>query len=310
MSSMSQSVSRFAQRIIDVHEEVGRAWLARLPSLIEQLAARWAFEPGEPYDLSYNFAMRVRRLDGMPTVLKLGVPGPDFHFELDALRWFDGHGSVAVLESDRELGAMLLEQLVPGTLLSTVDDDDAATIVAGEVMATLWRPAPVNHGFRTTTSWTRELGNLRRACGGGTGPFPRRLVERAEHLFAELAQDDVEAVVLHGDLHHDNILAAARRPWLAIDPKGVVGERAYETGALLRNPMSRLRHARVRDLIARRADLLSERLTLDRQRVLAFGFAQLVLAAWWAFEDHGDGWQDAIALAEDIEPLVTSLRER
>lgn len=117
------------------------------------------------------------------------------------------------------------------------------------------------------------------------------------------------SVVLHGDLHHENILAAERRPWLAIDPKGVVGEPAYEVGAFLRNPTSRLLDAsRPQDVIARRVDLLSERLGLDRQRLLAFGFAQLVLAAWWMYEDHGDGWQPAIALAEAIEPATRRQR--
>ena len=222
--------------------------------------------------------------------------------ELDALVRFDGQGSVRVLESDREQGAMLLERLSPGATLASLENDDEATAIAAEVMASLWKSAPAEHLFPTTNDWMRELGNLRRAFAGGTGPLPRRLVERAEDLFAELSDDDVQAVVLHGDLHHDNILAAERRPWLAIDPKGVIGEPAYEVGAFLRNPTDRLlASARPGDVIARRIDSFSERLGFDRQRLRAFGFAQLVLSAWWAYEDHGDGWQSAIALAEVIE---------
>jgi streptomycin 6-kinase len=106
-------------------------------------------------------------------------------------------------------------------------------------------------------------------------------------------------VVLHGDLHHDNIVAATRAPWLAIDPKGVVGEPAYETGALLRNPMPQLLAmpdpAR---LTRRRVDQLAGELGFDRARIRGWGLAQAVLSAWWSIEDAGTGWEFGIAVAE------------
>jgi streptomycin 6-kinase len=108
-------------------------------------------------------------------------------------------------------------------------------------------------------------------------------------------------VLLHGDLHHFNILAAERQPWLAIDPKGVVGEPAYEIGALLRNPTDEV----VFDpqVQARRIDLLTAELGLDRQRVIGWGIAQAVLSGWWSYEDHGHGWEPMMALAELLSSL-------
>jgi streptomycin 6-kinase len=293
----------FSQRIIDVHGEQGADWLMRLPQLLDELSGRWNLRVDERFELSYNFVAPATRVDGKNVVLKLGVPGPEQRRELETLVWFDGQGSVLVLDSDREQGAILLEGLSPGTPLSLVENDDEATTIAAEVMASLWKPAPLDHRFPTTKQWMSELGKLRRTFGGDTGPFPRRLVERADRMFKEVADGEVSLAVLHGDLHHENILAAERRPWLAIDPKGVVGEPAYEVGAWLRNPISRLLNApRPRDVFARRVDILAERLGFDRQRLATLGFAQLVLAAWWAYEDHGDGWQPAIALSEIIEP--------
>ena len=109
-------------------------------------------------------------------------------------------------------------------------------------------------------------------------------------------------VLLHGDLHHENILSAARQPWLAIDPKGVCGEPAYEVGALLRNPMPRLLdHPAPARLLARRLDLLAEVLGIDRRRLAAWGYAQAVLSAWWSLEDHGRGWEPALRVAEWLE---------
>jgi streptomycin 6-kinase len=110
---------------------------------------------------------------------------------------------------------------------------------------------------------------------------------------------------LHGDLHHENILQAQRQPWLAIDPKGVVGEPAYEVGALLRNMAPRLlKGSQPSQIVARRAGILSEELGFDRTRLLGWGLAQAVLAAWWCIEDGVDGWEGFIRCAELIQDTM------
>jgi streptomycin 6-kinase len=111
-------------------------------------------------------------------------------------------------------------------------------------------------------------------------------------------------VLLHGDLHHHNILSAERQPWLALDPKGVIGEPAYEVGALLRNPFPQiLSLPGPGRLLARRVDQLAAELDFDRQRLVGWGIAQAVLAAWWSFEDHGHGWQGCLTCAELLADL-------
>ena len=111
-------------------------------------------------------------------------------------------------------------------------------------------------------------------------------------------------MLLHGDLHHGNILSAERQPWLALDPKGVVGEAEYEVGALLRNPMPQiLDEAQPRQLLSRRVDQLAEELGFDRARLIGWGLAQAVLSAWWTYEDHGHGWEPGIACANHLAAL-------
>jgi streptomycin 6-kinase len=107
-----------------------------------------------------------------------------------------------------------------------------------------------------------------------------------------------EPVLLHGDLHHWNILTSEREPWLALDPKGVVGEPGYEIGPLLLNPTLQPGH-----VLARRIDQLAEELGLDRERLLGWGLAHAVLSAWWSVEDHGHGWEEAITCAELLAAL-------
>jgi streptomycin 6-kinase len=112
-------------------------------------------------------------------------------------------------------------------------------------------------------------------------------------------------VLLHGDLHHWNILSATRQPWLSLDPKGVVGEREYEVGALIRNPdLDTFSDAELRRVQIRRLDIFAEMLGFDRQRMLAWGLAQAVLSAWWAMEDEGDFWQQAMRCAQVLYELM------
>ena len=238
------------------------------------------------------------REDGAPAVLKLSFPGDkEFATEAAALRIFGGRGICRLLELDLTLGAMLLERLQPGAPLTTVGDDEEATALAAGVIENLRRPAPPDHGFPTVSDWARGFERLRRRFDGGTGPMPEGLVREAETLFAGLLASEGERLLLHGDLHHGNLLSAGGGSWLAIDPKGVVGEAAYEAAALLHNPVGALDGPDPRGLLERRLDVLSGELGLDRGRVRAWGLAQAVLSAYWGLEDGGRVWDEALTFA-------------
>lgn len=289
----------FRQRIRDVFGPEGDAWLAALPSLIAEYERRWRLDVAEPFPLTYNFAAPARGDGGRDVVLKLGVPSRELRTEIAALRHYDGHGAARLLAADAERGSMLLERLLPGTPLSEVVDDAEATLAAADVMRQWRRPPPAEHDFPTVGDWARGFERVRARFDGGTGPLPARLVTMAESRYAELLASSEPPVLLHGDLHHDNILRAERQRWLAIDPKGVIGEPAYETGALLRNPMPQLlQSSDPKRVLARRVDLLAERLGFDRQRIVEWGAAQAVLSAWWSVDDHERGGEPAIAVAE------------
>jgi streptomycin 6-kinase len=275
--------------MIELHEEKGVAWLDRLPSIIAECERRWSLEVGPPFAaLSYNYVAPAVRADGAEVVLKVGIPHPELMTEIEALGLYDGHGIVRLLDADREQGALLLERLKPGVPLSALEDDEMATSIMAQVMRELWRPAPVSHSFPTLPKWTAALHRLRPHFDGGSGPFPPALIAEAETLFAELMASAAEPVLLHGDLHHDNILTAERRPWLALDPKGVVGEPAFEVGAMLHNPLPQLlQRPNPGRVLARRVDQLAEELGIDRARIRAWGIVYAVLSAWWDYEDSG-----------------------
>jgi streptomycin 6-kinase len=285
--------------MVDLHGDQGAAWLRQLPHLLGQCARRWSLTLLPPFELSYNYVAPAVTDAGLPVVLKVGVPDPELLAEIAALQHYDGRGIVQLLDADPGQGILLLEQLRPGTPLFELDDEERATAIAARLMRQLWRPVGSDHPFPTVARWAAGLQRLRRHFDGGAGPFPAPVLERAESLFAELVPSMAPPVLLHGDLHHWNILAARRQPWLALDPKGIVGEPAYEVGAWLRNPGPLSRRAQ-----ARRVDQLAQLLGFDRERILGWGVAQAVLSAWWSYEDHGHGWEPAIACAETLASLM------
>lgn len=299
----------FARTIRAVHGAAGVAWLDQLPALMAEMAQRWHVQVGPPFALSYNFVAPGVRDDGLPVVLKLGIPSPLLEREIAALRIYAGRGAVRLLEAEPARGCLLLERLRPGSLLADLGDDERATGIAAGVMEQLWRPLPGRHPFPDVVEWSSSLRRLRQNFAGGTGPLPARWVATAERLFSELIASSGEPVLIHADLHHFNILAADETAgcgtWLALDPHGVAAEREYEVGALLRNPFAQLPPlTELRTLQARRVDLLAERLGFDRQRVVGWGIAQAVLSACWDLEDHGVGWERALGYAEALAPLL------
>jgi streptomycin 6-kinase len=293
-----------SQSVIELHRSTGVEWLAQLPSLLDELALRWSLTISPAFvPLSYNYVAPAVSSDGRALVLKVGVPNPELITEIEALRVFQGRGSVELIDADPEKGALLLERLVPGENLISLDDEKA-TSIAVRVMRKLWKEVPADHSFPTIEKWGEGFKRLRREFDGGCGPFPGRLVERAEATFTELLASPHKPVLLHGDLHHGNILSAEREAWLALDPKGVVGEAAYEVGAFLRNPMPQLLDVPHLDrLLARRIDQLAEELGFDRERLLQWAIAQAVLSAWWSYEDHGHGWEPAITCARHLAAI-------
>ncbi len=282
----------------------GAAWLESLPSLIAECESRWHVRIAkEPFELSYNFVAPALTAQDQEVVVKIGVPSPELRHEIRALRLYGGGAVVQLLDADEQKGLLLLERLRPGSMLSWIEDDEQATLIAAGTMRELWPPLPAEPPFPTAADWASGLQRLRRRFTGRTGPFNPRLVQTAESLFKELLVSGDAPVLVHGDLHHFNILSAKRRPWVAIDPKGLAAERAYEVGALLRNPTP----SRSLDLTIqrRRVDLLTNELGLDKQRIVGWAVAQSVLSAWWSYEDSGLGWEPAMGCAETLMQLLT-----
>jgi streptomycin 6-kinase len=292
--------SDFLHNIRNSFGAAGEQWLADLPSLLAEAAEKWNLTLGEPLLLSYNYVCAAKRADGTDVVLKIGVPNREFISELTALRHFDGDGAARLLEADDEKYMFVLERLKPGKMLVSLDDDEKRTEIACDVMSRLWRPAPQGLPLIQLSDWFKGLSKLRPRYAGGTGPFPKTLVERVESLLPELFSTSCSPCLIHGDFHHFNILSS-ERGWLVIDPKGVIGPPEYECGPLLTNPIPDWPYLpdAVRQT-GRRIAILSKRLGFPRERIRDWSLCHCLLSAWWDLTDNDTGGEYSLACAEMI----------
>lgn len=294
------------QKILSVWGEKGEKWLERLPTLVALCAQRWDLFIQSPVAVpSYSFEAFVVTAGGAEAVLKLGVPNPELTAEIEALLAFKGGLVVDLLAADRELGALLLQRVIPGTPLAEVEDDEEATRVAAELIREVPTSVPSDHSFPTLARWALAFDRLRVRFDGGTGPLPRRLVDKAEQLLQDLQASRSQKALLHGDLHHGNILSKGEDGWVAIDPKGVIGDPAYEAARFQHNPIPRfLETDRPRAVAERRVELLASIMVEDRSRLLAWAFFDAMLAACWSIEDGEDTWPYFRSCAQLFDGLI------
>ena len=258
---------------------------------------RWGLEPLQPpVRTPSSTLIFVQRRDGTDAVLKIFKPVSDEALGATALLHFGPAGAVRVLNHAPD--AVLLERLVPGTSLNTlvhVGGDDEAIAISCDVIKAIQRPELPSAGFPSIEEWGHGFAWYRESCDSR---LPPPIVAEAKATFFDLAGSQDLRFLLHGDLHHDNILFDHRLGWRAIDPKGVIGEASYETGAMLRNPAGHPAIYGDPRVIDRRVSIFVERLGLDRQRVLAWNFVQFVLSQIWIIQDGGDLPADALQTIE------------
>lgn len=292
----------FIENIIAARGDVGKKLLDSIPEIIRKYENRWSIKVLSSFNLTYNYVAPAISADGTHVVFKIGLHGDvEFASEHDALQIFNGEGIISLLKSDTADNVMLLEQVEPGIPLSEIDDDEQATRIVASIIKKLSKPVPPTMKFVTLQDWFKGFERLKKKFNGTTGPMPEKIIREAEELYKYLIETSTEKLLLHGDLHHDNILSSAQRGWLAIDPDAVVGERAHETAAMLRNPWLKLKNTSdLEDVLSKRIAILSEELEIDPDRIRQWGIAQNVLSAIWTIEDGGKDWNHPLRIAQTL----------
>ncbi|MBT2382843.1 aminoglycoside phosphotransferase family protein [Streptomyces sp. ISL-11] len=293
--------------------EAGRSWVAALPDLAAEFMDRWRLRLDGPSWHGYvALVLPVLREDGTPAALKLQPVTDESAGEPDALLAWSGDGAVGLLDHDAASGSMLLERLDAGRSLMSVPDGEAALRTLSELLARLLAvPAPA--GLRSLGDIAGAmLHDAPEAVPALADPDERRLVAGCAAAVREVAGEAGDRL-LHWDLHYENVLAplpgAEREPWLAIDPKPLVGDAGFELLPAL--------HDRWDDVVAtgdveravlRRFDLMTEVLGLERRRAARWTLGRVLQNALWEIEDAEEG--EDITLAPEQMAIAGALAAR
>ena len=257
----------------------GREWVRQLPDRARACSDKWELRLQAPYKNSFvSIVYPATRRDGSRAVLKLQYPHHESDNEHEALRRWDGNGAVRLLDYDSAHHALLLERCEPGVPLSTVDADKALDVFVS-LLPRLWIPAaePFTSLADESAAWIAHLPGEWERAGR---PFETRLLDLALESLERLRGTQGGQVLLHQDLHADNVLRAVREPWLVIDPKPLVGGREFSLAPIVRS--NELGHSRAE--VVRRLDRLATNLRLDRERARLWALGQTV--AWGCEGGH------------------------
>lgn len=262
----------FNQTILSIYREAGKAWLQDLPNLITMIASKHGLTDLMPVsNLSYNYLLSGF-MSAEPVILKMAPNDNVLRNEIAALKAFSGFGIAELIFDGGHY--FIQHRAKPGeSLKSYFPHKEVESIqIACDLMKQLHQvPLPTNHTFPHISDWLSTLDK--------DWDLPKNYLMKAKNLRDSLTQNPKRDVLLHGDLHHDNILRDGTG-WIAIDPKGVIGKPIHEIWAFLNNPAEMSS-----EMILNRINQFSAQLDLDPQQIKDWCFVQSILSWIWDLED-------------------------
>ncbi len=267
--------------IVKIYGKRGKDWLAGLPLRIEQLQHSWGLSELKPFpNLSYNYVLKGLQ-GNIPVILKLSPDADLMDKEAKALNAFKGFGAVSVLGCKE--GALLLERAIPGDLLKNNLPKEKRIEIACKVVEKLHQaPLPSKEGFPEIEEWLAAVDK--------EWDLPKDHLKRSRKLKNKLIKkDSSRKVLLHGDLHQENILSNGNE-WVVIDPKGVIGDPIHEIWACVEDPVYDLK-------------FLADYFGYSLQDVVEWYYVRLILASCWQAEDHLDASR-FLTLAQSVLPMI------
>jgi streptomycin 6-kinase len=274
-------------------------WIRSFPDLLEDCARRWNLDylgtasEGWPTNL-----IVFSRQDGdRPVVLKVGYPHDENLTGIIALQAYDGRGAVRVIDAHLPSQALLMERLTPGHNFRSTAQGATPGLARSRVPLSLFNDLPLHQWQRSSElipSFQDWLDGAFSAYRSGDSQDAGHLkcIALAERLYADLVSRYADDTLLHGDLHHENILMDEHRGWLAIDPKGVTGPHVMECGRFIQNfiedeagPLLDASVAQIQEVFETRFDNFAALMGFPRSDIIAATFIDLVVSNTWTLND-------------------------
>jgi streptomycin 6-kinase len=291
---------QFIDNIEVTYGQAGKKWLAYLPKLIHKLSQQWDFQlESIPTDLSYHFVAFGKSPFG-DAVLKMGPNGAPMMIEA---QWLQAHEQKVpqVYQMDILYNAYLMERVCPGTTLKAFvreGRDREATQVIAEIIQHLKTSQPLhNQSYPHVHTHKDCLTYL-------DGFLEAQYIRKAQELFDHLCKNPSQDVILHGDLHHDNILRSGD-DWKVIDPHGYQGPPAAEVGCMIYNPMDQFpKDKSLMETINARLNILADFLPFRREEIMGWCYCLSLRSAAWDVEGFGQPNAQTLEIGKILYNLI------
>ena len=278
--------------------ETGEAWLDHLPALIRHFESAWSISVGDPFpSIEFNYVAAATDRRGQQVVVKISPPfdNTEILSEAKFLATLNGEGAIKLIAEDRDRRAILLERAIPGANLVELYDENEMDAIGPAINVlrkiTTEPPGDLTHTI-DLDDWFDGLTRYDET------EFPASYAERALEVYADLSRQ-TKKQYLHGDFHPGNIVSATREPFLAIDPKGIIGPIGYDIAVFLNNFHWWQEDSKdIRARLSNAVDKFSVAFEISSQELRRWAFAQMVLGAWWTFDEMPEIYNNEVAKAD------------
>jgi len=297
------NINTLEKNVIRVWGDQGKTWIQKLPEIIINLTQYWQLNDVEPIDnMSYNYVAKAQKNDNTHVVLKISCDKQLIKDEYHALKNFNTNTSIKALDIYADQNALLLEQAIPGYLLKKIYPKNVKSTIKiyAELVKALASQSCRPHGFTHVKKWCGVIDRI------NDKRIKSEFIDEAKRLKDFLFSSIENEYLCHGDLHLENIIRH-KNEWLIIDPKGIIGEIAFEAAAfdiIEKNEWSK--HDNIKTIIINRVSLLANTLEINKDRLLAWIFLRTIISAQWFIEDN-DSPNERLNLASALYPAVLQI---
>ncbi len=282
----------------------GAAWVAAIPALVGRAVERWRLALGEPFGVgTASWTAPGTLPDGTPVVLKIGFPHDEARYEAMALAIWRGSAAVELLAHDADDWALLMRRAHPGTPLLAFSAPaeqriDACVGVLANLHLAPLAEVGVPELTQVCASWAATAAERARTWAHLLGPHAELVARGVEQLHTFAEDRAAPRVLLHGDLNPGNVILddPGTPHWLAIDPKPMIGDPAYDLWPVLSQIDDPFAYPDPASVVAPRLRAAAARLDVDPRRVALWAFARSVEAALWQLETWPTAEQQRTAI--------------
>lgn len=291
--------AEFKKNIQEAYGTEGVQWLIQLPVLLQTLSKKWNLLSIKPVSkLSFNFVAFVEFAEGPSAILKVGPKNADYSREI---LWAQSNPGIStkIYHQDAEYNAFFMEVIKPGEILARFVHDGQEDLATREMARLIGRLPYVKAASLKIP--VPHLSTLIPSFKFLEGQIDKKLLEKGRGLFSELSTPSSDDVLLHGDLHHDNVISS-EQGWKVIDAHGYTGDRESEPGVMIYNPLE-WNPPSFKKALERKLSILFEELPFDAKRVHAWTFAKTMLSMAWNFEGSHKVDQRELAIAQALNEI-------